>query len=45
MQDEFKKQWNEFLDKEYQEEAYKSKSYEWQQEAASKYDMYPNLTE
>ena len=45
VQDEFKKQWNDFLDKEYQEEAYKSKSYEWQQEAASKYDMYPNLME
>ena len=29
VQDEFKKQWNDFLDKEYQEEAYKSKSYEW----------------
>lgn len=42
---EFEKRWNEFLDKEYQEEAYKSKSDEWQQEAASKYDMYPNLTE
>lgn len=45
VKEEFEKEWNEFLDKEYQEEAYKSKSYEWQQEAASKYDMYPNLTE
>lgn len=45
VQDEFDKQWNEFLDKKYQEEAYKSKSYEWQQEAASKYDKDPNLTE
>lgn len=45
VQDEFNKQWNEFLDKEYQEEAYKSKSYEWQQEAASKYDKDPNLME
>lgn len=45
VQDEFNKQWNEFLDKEYQEEAYKSKSDEWQQEAASKYDKDPNLTE
>lgn len=45
VQDEFYKQWNEFLDKEYQEEAYKSKSYEWQQEAASKYDKNPNLME
>lgn len=45
VQDEFNKQWNEFLDKEYQEEAYKSKSDEWQQEAASKYDKEPNLTE
>ena len=45
VQDEFNKQWNEFLDKKYQEEAYKSKSDEWQQEAASKYDKDPNLTE
>ena len=45
VQDEFYKQWNEFLDKEYQEKAYKSKSDEWQQEAASKYDKDPNLTE
>lgn len=45
VQDEFNKQWNEFLDKEYQEESYKSKSDEWQQEAASKYDKDPNLTE
>ena len=45
VKEEFEKEWNEFVDKEYQEEAYKSKSYEWQQEAASKYDMYPNLTE
>lgn len=45
VQDEFNKQWNEFLDKEYQEEAYKSNSDEWQQEAASKYDKDPNLTE
>lgn len=45
VQDEFYKQWNEFLDKEYQEKAYESKSEEWQQEAASKYDKDPNLTE
>ena len=45
VQDEFYKQWNEFLDKEYQEKAYKSKSDEWQQEAASKYDKDPNLME
>ena len=45
VEDEFYKQWNEFLDKEYQEKAYKSKSDEWQQEAASKYDKDPNLTE
>ena len=45
VQDEFNKQWNEFLDKKYQEEAYKSKSDEWQQEAASKYDKDPNLME
>lgn len=45
VEDEFYKQWNEFLDKKYQEEAYKSKSDEWQQEAASKYDKDPNLME
>ena len=45
VQDEFYKQWNEFLDKEYQEKAYKSKSDEWQQEAASKYDKDTNLME
>ena len=45
VQDEFYKQWNEFLDKKYQEEEYKSKSDEWQQEAASKYDKDPNLME
>ena len=45
VEDEFYKQWNEFLDKKYQEEAYKSKSDEWQQEAASKYDKDPNLIE
>ena len=45
VQDEFYKQWNEFLDKKYQEEAYKSKSDEWQQESASKYDKDPNLME
>ena len=43
VEDEFYKQWNEFLDKKYQEEAYKSKSDEWQQEAASKYDKDTNL--
>ena len=45
VEDEFYKQWNEFLDKKYQEEAYKSKSDEWQQEAASKYDKDTNLME
>ena len=45
VEDEFYKQWNEFLDKEYQEKAYKSKSDEWQQEGASKYDKDPNLME
>ena len=45
VEDEFYKQWNEFLDKKYQDEAYKSKSDEWQQEAASKYDKDPNLME
>lgn len=45
VEDEFYKQWNEFLDKEYQEKAYISKSDEWQQEAASKYDKDPNLME
>ena len=45
VEDEFYKQWNEFLDKKYQEEAYKSKSDEWQQEAASKYDKDPSLME
>ena len=45
VEDEFYKQWNEFLYKKYQEEAYKSKSDEWQQEAASKYDKDPNLME
>ena len=34
VEDEFYKQWNEFLDKKYQEEAYQSKSDEWRQEAA-----------
>ena len=45
VQDEFYKQWNELLDKEYKEKEYKSKSDEWQQEAASKYDKDPNLME
>ena len=45
VEDEFYKQWNEFLDKKYQEEAYKSKSDEWQQESASKYDKDTNLME
>ena len=45
VEDEFYKQWNEFLDKKYQEEAYKSKSDEWQQEAASKYDKDTNQME
>lgn len=45
VKEEFEKEWNNFLDREYQKELYKKKHDEWQQEAASEYDRNPNLME
>ena len=45
VKEEFEKEWNEFLDAEQKEKLCEEKSYEWQQEAASKYDKDPNLME
>lgn len=45
VKEEVEKQWNDVLEEEYQKELYKNKHDEWRTEAASKYDMYPNLME
>ena len=45
VKEKFEEEWNEFLEEEYQKELYKKKHDEWRTEAASKYDMYPNLME
>ena len=45
VKEEFEKEWNELLDADQKEKLCEEKSYEWQQEAASKYDKDPNLME
>lgn len=45
VKEEFEKEWNEFLEADYQKELDRKKTYEWQQEAASEYDRDPDLME